>query len=195
LQIHRAFLYSALMPVRAGLFPDVAFRRRISRLGILSAILLAIVCSTGACSTGKEAAAPRIHLDHQTVAVMTEVNPEEAERLRLSLLRGQPLPPSAQLFSIEDLDRTNPALGKVAAQLMDCEISRVIPPAASSTDARNSTGFLVLQRGGDQDQPCHGSANDDQESWADKAGELMVGLLVIGVAGFLAAAPFIFHVF
>jgi hypothetical protein len=184
------------MPDRAGLFRDAAIRRRILCPGIPSAILLAIVCSTGACSTGKEATAPRLHLDHQTVAVMTEVNPEEAERLRLTLLRGQPLPPSAQLFSIEDLVRTNPMLGKVAARLMDCEISRVIPPPAYSTDAHINTGYLVLQRGGDQDRPCHGPAYDiDQESWTDKAGELMVGLLVIGVVGFLAAVPFIFHVF
>lgn len=154
---------------------------------------LPVVLLLSACSTGREAAtAPRIRLDQQTVAVMTAVNAEEADRLRLSLLRGQPPPPSAQLFSIDELARSNQVLGKMAAQLADCEISPTIPP----TDAQTSTGYLVLQRGGDPDQPCHGSVNDaDHESWADKAGEVVVGLLVICVAGFMAAAPFLLHIF
>jgi len=187
------------MPDPAGLCPDAALRRRLPclgpcigpYLGMMSALLL-----TMACSTGREAAAPRIRLDQQTVAVMTAVNSEEAERLRLTLLRGQLLPPSAQLYSIDELVRSNPALGKVAAQLMDCEVSRVIPPPTPSTGAQSGTGYLVLQRGGDPDQPCHGPVNDaDRESWADKAGELVIGLLMIGVTGFLAAVPFLFHIF
>jgi hypothetical protein len=190
----RRFLYSAHMPVHAGLFPDAVLRRRIPHyLGMVSVILL-----TAACSTGKEAAmAPRIRLDQQTVAVMTAVNVEEAERLRLSLLRGQPPPPSAHLVSIEELVRSDPALGKLAAQLMDCEISRPIPPPTPSTNAQTSTGYLVLQRGGDPDQPCHGepSMGDQMVQWSDMAGELLIGLLAIGVTGFLAAAPFIFHIF
>jgi len=156
-------------------------------------VLLTLIPLAAACSTTKHAGeAPRALLDQQTVAVMTTVNAEEAERLRLSLLRGQPLPTSAQLFSIDGLSQANPALGKLAAQLGDCEISRPIPP----TDRQTSTGYLVLQRGGDPDRPCHGSVSAaDQESWTDKAGEVLLGLLMVGVIGFLAAAPFIFHVF
>jgi hypothetical protein len=183
------------MPVPAGLYPDATLRRRIPCLApclsLISTILLTV-----ACSTGREAAAPRIRLDQQTVAVMTAVNFEEAERLRLTLLRGQLIPPSAHLYSIDELDRSNPALGKIAARLTNCEISQVIPPPTPSTGAQRETGYLVLQRGGDPDQPCHGSLNDaDDESWSDKAGELVIGLLVICVTGFLAAVPFIFHVF
>jgi len=156
-------------------------------------LILPLVLLLSACSTGREAAsAPRVILDRQTVAVMTAVNAEEADRLRLSLLRGEPPPPSAQLISIDELNRSNPALGRVAVQLADCEISPPIPPM----DAQTSSGYLVLQRGGDPDHPCHGSVvAADQESWTDKAGELLIGVLVIGVVGFLAAAPFIFHVF
>jgi len=136
--------------------------------------------------------APRLVLDRNSVAVMTALNAEEADRLRLSLLRGQPPPPSAQIFLIDDLNRSNPVLGKVAAQLADCEISPPIPP----TDAQTSSGYLVLQRGGDPDQPCHGSVSaSDQEAWTDKAGQLLVGVLLIGVVGFMVAAPFIFHIF
>jgi hypothetical protein len=161
--------------------------RRVPCLGLLGFMLLA------ACSTTRDATdAPRARLDQHTVAVMTTVNAEEAQRLRLELLRGQPPPPSAQLFSIDELIRTNPTLGKLASQLADCEISRPIRP----TDQQTSTGYLVLQRGGDPDRPCHGSVSAaDQESWTDMAGELLLGLLLVGVAGFLAAAPFIFHIF
>jgi hypothetical protein len=58
-------------------------------------------------------------------------------------------------------------------------------------------GYRVLQRGGDPDQPCHGEASmgDQIAQWGDKAGELLVSLLVIGVTGFLIAVPFIFHIF
>jgi hypothetical protein len=155
--------------------------------------LSGIIFFTAACSTTKHAGeAPRTILDQQTVAVMITANAEEAERLRLSLLRGQPLPPSAQLFSIEGLTQADPTLGKLASQLADCEISRPIAPANRQT----STGYLVLQRGGDPDRPCHGSVSAaDEESWSDKAGALLLGLLMVGVAGFLIAAPFIFHVF
>jgi hypothetical protein len=156
-------------------------------------VCLPVVLLLSACSTGREAAtAPRLILDRQTVAIMTAANAEEADRLRLSLLRGQPPPSSAQLISIDELNRSNPTLGNVAAQLADCEISPPLPP----TDTQTSSGYLVLQRGGDPEQPCHGSViAADQESWTDKAGELLVGVLVIGMVGFLAAAPFIFHIF
>jgi len=167
--------------------PRSALPRWLLVVGLLNVLLLP------ACTTGREAAtAPRIHLDRQTVAVMTAVNEEEAERLRLTLLRGDPPPASAHLVSIGELSQSNPTLGHVASKLMDCEISRPIAP----TDAQTSTGYLVLQRGGSPDQPCYGSVSeDDHESWSDKAGELLLGLLMIGVVGFLVAAPFIFHVF
>ncbi|MBI3620887.1 MAG: hypothetical protein HY208_01670, partial [Nitrospirae bacterium] len=157
--------------------------------------LSGIILFAAACTTTKHAGeALRALLDQQTVAVMTAVNAEEAERLRLSLLRGQPLPASAQLFSIDGLTQANPALGKLAAQLGDCEISRPIPPPIPPMDRQISTGYLVLQRGGDPDRPCHGAVSAaDQESWTDKAGELLLGLLMVGVVGFLVAAPFIFH--
>lgn len=167
------------------------YRRVLCHLSLSGLLLLA------GCSTAKNAAGtPDIRLDQQTVAVMTTVDAEEAERLRLSLLRGQGLPASAQLFSIDELIRINPALGKIATQLADCEISRPIPPPASPTDRQTSNGYLVLQRGGDPDQPCHGSVSRaDRESWSDKAGEVLIGLLVVGMAGFLAAVPFLFHIF
>ncbi|MBI3621768.1 MAG: hypothetical protein HY208_06225 [Nitrospirae bacterium] len=159
---------------------------------LLPGLLLLTACAT----TTHSGEAPRALLDQQTVAVMTAVNAEEAERLRLSLLRGQPLPASAQFFSIDGLTQANPTLGKLAAQLGDCEISRPIPPPIPPMDRQTSTGYLVLQRGGDPDRPCHGSVSAaDQESWTDKAGELLLGLLMVGVVGFLVAAPFIFHVF
>jgi hypothetical protein len=160
--------------------------------GVLTILLLPACSTTRGTTEG-----PRFRLDRQTIAVMSAANEEEAERLRLELLRGQPPPPSAHLVSIEELVRTNPALGNVAAQLMDCEVSRTIAPPVAPTDAQTGTDYLVLQRGGDPDQPCHGEANmgDQIAHWGDKAGELLVSLLAIGVAGFLAAAPFIFHIF
>jgi len=177
------------MPIPSLPIRHRAGRRFVRQLGALSLLLL-----TAACSTTKESAqGAHLRMDEQTVAVMTAVNADEAERLRISLLRGQPPPPSAQLFSIDQLAHSNPALGKIAMQLADCEISRPIPP----TDAQTSTGFLVLQRGGDADEPCHGepSTTERMSQWSDKAGELLLGLLVVGLAGFLVAAPFIFHVF
>jgi len=161
--------------------------RRTLRFGVPVLILLA------ACSTTKEAAEqPDVQLDQETVAVMTTVNAEEAQRLRLSLLRGQAPPASARLFSIDTLLQVNPALGKLASQLAECEISRPLPPS----DPQTGTGYLVLQRGGDPDRPCHGSVSAaDKESWSDKAGELLLGVLMVGLAGFLAAAPFLFHIF
>ena len=157
------------------------------RLGVLGLLLF-----TAACATTKTES-PRIRLDEETVALMTTVNAEEAERLRIALLRGQPPPPSAQLFSIDQLVRINPALGKIAMQLTDCEISRPIPP----TDAQTTSGYMVMQRGGNPDEPCHGEASTSEQMsrWSDKAGELLLGLLVVGAAGFLVAAPFLFHIF
>jgi hypothetical protein len=152
-------------------------------------VFLSLFLTTAACSTAKTATdAPRVTFDRRSIAMMTVPTTDDAERLRQSLLRGELLPPSARIVPVGELDRINPSLSKIAAQLAECEIS---PPIATSTSA----GYVVLQRGSDPDNPCEGTPqplSDRLKKAGDTAGEILMGLLVVGLVGFGIAAPFLF---
>lgn len=134
---------------------------------------------------------PRAAFTSKTVALMTAPTAEAAESLRQSLLRGQSLPLTTEIIPISQLDRISTVLTKVAAGLVNCEVSQPIPP-------ENTTGnaYIVLQKGGDTEDSCQ------QVGWSslgffqeidEKVGELFMGLLVVGLTGLLIALPFILH--
>ena len=117
---------------------------------------------------------------------------DEAERLRDKLRRGEPLPASATIMPLAELDRFDAEFSKVAARLGECAISQPIPPG----HGRTGSDYVVLQRGSDGDTPCHGAApapteRSTYETVEEHAGQVLLGLLLVGLAGLLIALPFL----
>jgi hypothetical protein len=129
---------------------------------------------------------------HKTVALMKVPTAQGAESLRQSLLRGEFLPPTAEVISMNQLERMSTALGKVADGLGDCQVSQPIPMAENST----GNGYIVLQKGGDSEGACWEKERNSPgffQEMDEKIGELFMGLLVVGLTGLLIALPFILH--
>jgi hypothetical protein len=121
---------------------------------------------------------------------MTVPTAEVAEELRLSLLGGKPIPSTAEIIPVSQLDRINPALGKAAARLGECQISQPIPPMGNAT----GNAYIVLQRGGNPGSSCQPAKPDSQgffQRFDEKAGEVFIGILAVGLTGLLIALPFI----
>lgn len=153
-----------------------------------------LLAVAAACSTpGAVIDGDRPAFDRRSVALMRTHTLEEAERLRSALLRGEPLPSATAIVPISELDQLDPALSKIAAQLGECHISSPIPPGQNRRDG----DYTLLQRGSDAATPCQGGApapppRSLYETINERAGELLIGLLVVGLAGFLIAVPFLF---
>ena len=148
---------------------------------------------TAACSTPGPVAndRPGPAFDRQSIALMRTHNREVAEQIRADLLRGGPLPPSAEIVRIGELDRINPSLSLIATQLGECEIS---PPIASNVRPEEGA-HLVLQRGGSAAVACQAGEPVELKSWFETieelGGELLIGLLAVGLVVVLAALPFL----
>ena len=129
--------------------------------------------------------------DRRSVVMMTVSTAEEGERLRSSLLEGAPLPQSATVIPINRLDQLNPELSKTAMQLNDCEIS----PPLRLKGASGRESIVVLQRGHNATPPCYGatkSFSDRYHDFEEKAGQLLIGLLMVGIAGLAIVVPYLF---
>jgi hypothetical protein len=117
---------------------------------------------------------------------------DEAEQLRDKLRRGDPLPPTTTIIPFAELDRLDPELSTVAARLGECAISQTIPPR----QGRMGGDYVLLQRGSDAETPCHGAApappeRSTYDTFNEHAGQLLMGLLMVGLAGLLIALPFL----
>ncbi len=162
-------------------------------LGIVRFVCLVMMLSAIGCTVkrvGDEG--PRAAFTQKTVALMRAPTAQAAEGLRQSLLRGDSLPPTAEIIPITKLDQISTVLGKVAARLGDCEVSQPIPLAENTT----GNAYIVLQKGGDSEGPCWGEERNSPgffQEIDEKVGELFMGLLVVGLTGLLIALPFILH--
>jgi hypothetical protein len=161
--------------------------------GIVRFVCLVLMLSTVGCTVklvGSEG--QRTAFTQKTVALMRAPTAQAAESLRQSLLRGESLPPTAEIISIAKLDRISTVLSNVAAGLGDCQVSQSIPPAENTT----GNGYIVLQKGGDPEGPCRGEEQNSPgffQEMDEKIGELFMGLLLVGLTGLLIALPFILH--
>lgn len=153
----------------------------------LSIILLLLGCATHGGMTERQ----RADFSRGTIALITAPDAETAEVIRKSLKRGAPLPPDAEIIPVVRLDRTDPALARAAARLQDCEVSAVIPPSVPA-----ESRYKIVQRGGPPYSACRGgdrgrSFAEMYEKFDEKAGELLMGLLVVGLVALSIALPFI----
>jgi hypothetical protein len=149
-------------------------------------ILLATGCTTKRTATE----GPKTVFNRNTVALMIMPMFEDAEILRLSLVRGKPLPASAEIIPIPQLENISRVLSKAAVGLRECGVSRVIPPAETNI----GNAYIVLQKGSATGD-CQMTDQDSQTFFQkidEKGGEILIGLLSIALAVFLAALPFIF---
>ncbi|MEW6325455.1 MAG: hypothetical protein AB1515_08740 [Nitrospirota bacterium] len=174
----RRLLYSALV---------LSHYRRGIRWIILP--VLAAACSTTGPTVNDDR---RAAFDRNAVALIRTFSADEAGRIRQALLRGEPFPASTAIVPIGELDRIHPSLSLIATRLRDCEISEPI----ASNAGREGAEFVLLQRGGGRATPCHGEMPAETRSLYQRidewGGELLIGLLLIGLAGALAALPFLF---
>jgi hypothetical protein len=150
-------------------------------------LLLAAGCSTKQVGS-KDG---KIVFNEKTVALMIMPTYMEAETLRLSLLKGRPLPPSAEIISIPQLQGISTALSTAAAGLRECGVSRAIPP--SETNIGNA--YIVLQKGNAAGTTCQGIEGSDSKTLLqkidEKGGEILLGILSVGIVLFLIALPFL----
>ena len=127
------------------------------------------------------------------VALMTESTYEDAEFRRQSLLRREPLPSYANVMPISELDQMDPLLSTTATRLTTCGVSPVI----KSARADDTVGFVILQRGSDDGSTCEKKGltfTERMKKIDEVGGELLMGILLVGLAGFLIAAPFLFGI-
>ena len=154
-----------------------------------------IVLLINGCATPRAPLeAPPVRFDRQMVALMTESTYEDAEFRRQSLLRREPLPSYANVMPIGELDQVNPSLSIVAMHLRACEVSSVI----TSGRADGTRYYVLLQRGGDNDTTCtkeEMTIGERLKKMDEIGGELLMGILLVGLAGFLIAAPFFINIF
>jgi len=149
-------------------------------------MLLAIGCATKRAVSEESKAA----FNQDSVALMIMPTFEDAEVLRLSLARGKPPPPSAEIVPIRQLIGISVVLNKVAAGLRECGVSRVMPPAETNI----SNAYIVLQKGSATGNSCEFIDKDSQSPMQkidEKGGEILIGFLAIALAALLAALPFI----
>jgi hypothetical protein len=149
-------------------------------------ILLAAGCATKpAVNEG-----PKSAFTQNTVALMIMPTYEDAEVRRLSLVRGKPIPPSAEIIPIPQLDGISTVLSKAASGLRECGVSRVIPPAETNI----GNAYIVLQRGSTVGGSCELTDKESQtffEKVDEIGGTALIGLLAIGLTVLLVALPFI----
>jgi hypothetical protein len=117
---------------------------------------------------------------------------DETERLRDKLRRGDPLPPTTTIVPLAELDRLDPELSTIAARLGECAISQPIPPR----QGRMGGDYVLLQRGGDAETPCQEAVpappeRSTYDTINEHAGQVLIGLLMVGLAGLLIALPFL----
>ena len=156
------------------------------RLFYIPLMLLAVGCATN--RVGNEG--PKTAFTQKTVALMIVPTAEAAEILRLSLLQGKSLPPDAEIIPIRQLDQISTVLSKAAAELRDCDVSRPIPP----TETTLGNAYIVLQRGSATGNSCRPIEPDQQSFFQkidEKGGEVLIGLLSVGLTLLLIALPFI----
>lgn len=172
----------------AGRRPYEPVRRSWLLLSILPILL------SPACAATKAAGdRPPPTFDRRAVALIAATTSDEAERQRQRLLEGEPLPSGATIIPLSELDQIDPALSTQAARLAPCEVSR---PAESP--AAPEGGYVVMQRGTDPASSCvetPPTLSERLKQIDEKGGELLIGLLMIGLVGFFAAVPFIFGIF
>ena len=136
---------------------------------------------------------PDIHqrdltLTPRTVALISAPTYDEATQISTSLQQGGHLPKSARLVSLKQLDQISPLIAKLALQLKRCEVS-------SPLEDPSGTGYLIMMIKNDSDKPCKKPKKPFSESiknLSDTAGQIMIGLLLVGGTAFLAALPFLF---
>ena len=104
---------------------------------------------------------------------------------RLRLRPGEKVPVDGVV-----LDGISTVLSKAADGLRECGVSRVIPPA----EANIGSAYIVLQRGNTPGDSCE-FIEKDQQSFSqkidEKGGEVLIGILSIGLTILLIALPFI----
>jgi hypothetical protein len=160
----------------------------------VAALILLVIIAT-ACST-KRTIIERssVSFDRWSIALMTVPTSQAAERLRESLLRGERRPPSTTIIPITKLSKVDPGLITTAIRLSECEVSSPI----ESSSTHFGAFYFVLQRGGTANDSCEEMRPTFYEQFqkiSDIAGQILIGLIAVGVTGFLIAAPFLFDIF
>jgi len=155
-------------------------------------LVIAAACSTPRAASDGHQEADRPAFDRRSVALMRLHSFDEAEQLRDKLRRGDPLPPTTTIIPLAELDRLDPELSTVAARLGECAISQPIPPGHGRMDG----DYALLQRGSSAETPCEGAVpvppeRSTYDTIEEHAGQVLIGLLMVGLAGLLIALPFL----
>jgi hypothetical protein len=163
---------------------------RIRLLFYILLLLLAAGCATKQAAQEKPDKELKTAFTQKTVALMIVPTADDAETLRQSLLHGKPIPPSAEIIPISQLDDISTVLSKSAAGLRECGVSRIIPP--SETNIGNA--YIVLQKGsasGNSCIPIEGETQSFFQKIDENVGGPFIGILAVGLTLFLIALPFI----
>ena len=124
----------------------------------------------------------------RSVALISTPTYEEATQVFNALRQGAALPKSARSVSLKQLDQISPLIAKRALPLKRCEIS-------SPMENPSGTGYLIIMMKNDSDKACNKPKklfSDSLKIFSDTAGQIMMGLLLVGGTFFLAALPFLF---
>jgi hypothetical protein len=159
------------------------------RLGLRLAGWVALMFTAACASRPIALESAPVGFDRRSVAIITTPSAMEADDIRKALREGAATPPSARIVPIGELDRINPSLSTVAIRLRECEVSEPM----LSNEAKG--GYVLLQRGGELDAPCRQpppGLGEQARRVEERAGELLMGLLLVGLIGFLAVLPFLF---
>ncbi len=127
-------------------------------------------------------------LASRTVALISTPTYEEAVQVSNTIQQGGLLPKSARSVSLKQLDQISPLIAKHALPLKRCEVS-------SPLKNPSGTGYLLIMLKGDPNKPCSKPKKPFSETlknFSDAAGQIMIGLLLVGGTVFLAALPFLF---
>jgi hypothetical protein len=163
--------------------------RKIVRQSLLLYIL-AILLAAGCATKQAVNEGPKSAFTQNTVALMIMPTYEDAEVRRLSLVRGKPLPPGAEIIPIPQLEGMSSVLSRAASGLRECGVSRVFPPAETNI----GNAYIVLQRGSTAGGSCELTDKESQTFFQkiyEIGGKELIGLLAIGLTVLLVALPFI----